>query len=809
VCEYVDYRPVYLFHKDSVLGLLKAEVILPNCLDPTVRQAFGTQHWHSEKQAKKDAAFEAYTALYRAGLVNDNLLPTPRCHQSLEISQDRGPSSLMLSESVNPWARMARTWNTFPNASIYPTFIKIERPSKPSLQMILILPERLPIISSCKLLRTSTRTYTASFENISRPYFSVDGDFIATVREINYTILRSIHSAKMLQNRTDIVTVFAPSLDLAELVEWKLANLGTESAVEAQRRFCPPARIVRNLSLWNSPQFFERWLDLEALEVVSPPRRRNFLGLENASSVRRSELCNKEPAAKIRSMAIENTTFDKLSPADAEFSLLVPSLMRHIEKYYVAGQLATSVLSNVQFHNLSVIVEALSASSACDTNNYQRLEHIGDVILKFIIVSQLFAVHHNWHEGYLSQAKDTFVANRRLAQAAIRNGLDQYILSRPFAPRKWIPPYIPELLEPQPLQKRSLSKKVLADVVEALIGAAYVDGGLPRAAKCVRAFLPEVLTDTRQDMFLNSNRPDQAVPYEQQSFSDLQRLLDFQFHRLGFLVEAMTHPSLTFDLSTSSYQRLEFLGDAVIDMLIVQRLASYTPPLTHDRMHLIKSALTNANFQAFLCMEFSLEQEISDVSEDRVGGGVFKIRSARRIALCDFMRYHNAEITKARDACVKRYQELASQIKVAIDCGKWYPWSLLARLEAPKYLADILESVFAAVLVDSQGDLATCEKLAERVGLSSYLSQMLREDIDLRHPKNRLSDLAIGKGKANYRIRKVDAPCEEFRCLISVGDREFEEIIGGTSREEVSVRAAEAAAIALSTFDERERHDKL
>jgi dsRNA-specific ribonuclease len=168
------------------------------------------------------------------------------------------------------------------------------------------------------------------------------------------------------------------------------------------------------------------------------------------------------------------------------------------------------------------------------------------------------------------------------------------------------------------------------------------------------------------------------------------------------------------------------------------------------------------------------------------------------------MRYHSAEITKARDACVKRYQELASQIKVAIDCGKWYPWSLLARLEAPKYLADILESVFAAVLVDSQGDLATCEKLADRVGLSSYLSQMLREDIDLRHPKKRLSDLAIGKGKVNYRIRKVDAPSEEFRCLISVGDREFEETVGGTSREEVSVRAAEAAAVALSTFGERE-----
>ena len=308
----------------------------------------------------------------------------------------------------------------------------------------------------------------------------------------------------------------------------------------------------------------------------------------------------------------------------------------------------------------------------------------------------------------------------------------------------------------------------LADVVEALVGAAYVDGGLQRAAECVHIFLPEVKADAVQAIFHKYNPPKQADPCQQHDFADLQRLLDIQFRRVSNLVEAVTHPSLTCDLSTQSYQCLEFLGDAVLDILIVQRLASHTPPLTHHRMHLIRSALANTNFQAFLCMEFSLEQEIFDMVEDTASNTVVSTRSCRRVALCDFMRHQSIEITKARHDCILRYQEMAAQIRDAIKYGKWYPWSMLTILEAPKYLADVVESIFAAVLVDSQGDLPTCEKLAERIGLMSYLSRILRDDIDLRHPKSILSELAIGRGKVRYSVRKVETPCEEFRYIVAV-----------------------------------------
>jgi dsRNA-specific ribonuclease len=805
VCEYADNRPIYDFKEDFTSHLLKAEVVLPNCLDPTVRRASGLEYWPSERQAKKDAAFQAYVALYNAGLVNDNLLPEPRhgyesqaAQDQERAAQDRQRPSLILSPGMNPWADLANLWKKFPDISLHPTTITIERPSQPSQQMVMLLPESLPAVPSCRLLWSPDQTYRASFQNFSCPAHQVDGKFVDMVREISYVVYHSAHSAKMLRNRADIVAIFVPSLSIPQLVEWKKENIGTEAAAEVRQRPCLPAGIVRNPSVWNAPQFFDKWLDGDNLQAASLPRRRNFLDSEKSSNIRRSRLLNNKANAKVRSFRVEDTKFDRISPADVEFSLLIPSLLRHIERYYIAAQLVTAVLPAVRIQHLELVVEALSTPSADDTTNYQRLEHIGDTVLKFLTVTHLFASHQNWHEGYLSQAKEAIVSNNRLTRAAIQSTLDRYILSTPFAARKWTPAYIEAPSGSKPVRERLLSSKVLADVIEALIGAAYVDGGLQRAAECVQVVLPEVNHHKVQDILRGDRLLDNSGVYQQDHFADLQRLLDHQFNSLNLLVEAITHPSLTVDLSTASYQRLEFLGDAVLDMVVMQRLSRQIPTLSHHRMHHIKSALNNINFQAFLCMEMSLEEEISDVESDIVAAGPTIVQRVRSRPLCDFLRYQSNEMVRAHSAYLERYQELADKIRDAIEHGKSYPWSLLTRLEAPKYLSDLVESIFGAVLVDSHGSLAKCEKLADKIGLMSYLNRVLRDDIDLVHPKTRLSELANGIGKVQYHVTKMESPVEEFRCVIAVGDRSFKEAVGGTSREEVIVRASEMALLELT-----------
>src|SRR6266496_4033762 len=65
---YTDPRPAFAFEDLDQNGAILATVTLPNSVDPGIRRARGLQAWKTERMAKIDAAFEAYIALYKAGL---------------------------------------------------------------------------------------------------------------------------------------------------------------------------------------------------------------------------------------------------------------------------------------------------------------------------------------------------------------------------------------------------------------------------------------------------------------------------------------------------------------------------------------------------------------------------------------------------------------------------------------------------------------------------------------------------------------------------------------------------------------------
>lgn len=82
--------------------------------------------------------------------------------------------------------------------------------------------------------------------------------------------------------------------------------------------------------------------------------------------------------------------------------------------------------------------EGVSHVFTCRTQSAtnQRYEFLGDSILKFIVSTQLFVNHENWHEGYLSEDRAILVSNSRLARAALDTGLDSFILTKPFTGKR-------------------------------------------------------------------------------------------------------------------------------------------------------------------------------------------------------------------------------------------------------------------------------------------------------------------------------------------------------------------------------------
>jgi hypothetical protein len=112
--EYVDLRPDFIPFEAGD-GLLKARVILPILVHEAVRTAESRNSWKSEKNAIKDAAFEAYVALFNAGLVNPNLMPLlrhdPAVDELTNSTVDKRKSLMLANEQLDIWIDVAQAWN--------------------------------------------------------------------------------------------------------------------------------------------------------------------------------------------------------------------------------------------------------------------------------------------------------------------------------------------------------------------------------------------------------------------------------------------------------------------------------------------------------------------------------------------------------------------------------------------------------------------------------------------------------------------------------------------------------------------------
>lgn len=389
--------------------------------------------------------------------------------------------------------------------------------------------------------------------------------------------------------------------------------------------------------------------------------------------------------------------------------------------------------------------------------------------------------------------RDLRVANSRLCRAATDFGLDEFIINREHSLKRWrklyAKHYSPQ--DDEPSNSREISTKTLADVVEALIGASYLDGGMPKALRCISLLLPEVnclSLDTERDILYKAAPSLEALPA---SLEPLEDLLGYSFSKKSLLVEAATHSSSSFGL-TASFERFEFLGDAILDYIVVRKVFEHEPPPSEDKMHMLRSALTNRDLLGFLTMEWRTKKATFEVTDKQE-----VVASQFDLPLWRFMIHSSESLASEQAETEERHAAMREEILEALERGSHHPWALLARFRAQKFYSDFFEAIFAAVWVDSCS-FAACEKIAERVGIFRYLEHLLRDDVHILHPKVELGQLA-GQKKVDYIVE--DAGEEEgdssFVCRLFVGEECLAEISDGVSRDEVKTKAAEEAVMKL------------
>ena len=126
-----------------------------------------------------------------------------------------------------------------------------------------------------------------------------------------------------------------------------------------------------------------------------------------------------------------------------------------------------------RFAEPGLLVEAMTHRSWCAENpgtpSNERLEFLGDAVLGLVVADHLFQVDGAMPEGDLAMARAAVVSTEALAQVASRIELGQFI----------------RLGKGEDATGGRDKRSILADAMEAVIGAVYVDGGLDAARDLV------------------------------------------------------------------------------------------------------------------------------------------------------------------------------------------------------------------------------------------------------------------------------------------------------------------------------------
>ncbi|KAI9682676.1 MAG: hypothetical protein M1829_006663 [Trizodia sp. TS-e1964] len=801
--QYTDLRPEFFITKNASGKLFSAELTLPSCVDPRVRKSQSLYSWETERMARRDAALQAIVQLHKAKLLNDNLLPLAKLHED-DRTIDKRPSVAVVRGQVNPWKDISATWGAKPpgETDIYGTSILLEFPGHAPVEMELILPVKPETMEPFTLYWNDTISCKiSSMPAQALPNKSKDEQLW---RETTYSLLSSMFSTRMASGSIDFPILFIPSNLGPNLESWLAQNSGSQNAVDVflTNPDTTSYGLVRDLRQNGVRHIFRSWsnMDRKMVEDCTWSSDKDELFLQASRLPKRTDFLHPiknqgdtEILTNTTVLAAETCTIDKMPLRYSLFSALIPCITHRYENHLVAQQLAQTILAPVRFININLVCAAITASIASESMDYQKLEFIGDCILKTCTSIHIQVEYPTYHEGYLSLAKDRIVSNSKLARAATEIGLDQFILITPFTGLKWKPIYISNFSNLDCQKPRQLSTKVLADVVEALIGVAYLEGGLKKALDCLRVFIPEI--EWKPLLWLTQCLYDMAPMLKTwpPNFAEIETLIDYQFTKKALLLEALTHPSSR-DVGANglSYQKLEFQGDSVLDYIVVSNIIKLRHNLSYQRMHLIRTALVNADFLAFLCTQLSTNREVVDIVENSCSHTFHEVPKISSVCLWQFMRHTSGDISQAQMAFLKRYEELCDSIASDLLSGSAYPWSSLCRLEADKYFSDIVESLIGGIYIDSRGDIAQCERMAEVIGILPYLRRLVTGDIHVLHPKEEIGHIADTK-TVNYLTAPYEVKggnCVRWSCTLKIGDVDIVTVSDGTSAKEVNTRAA-------------------
>ncbi|MEO6597914.1 MAG: ribonuclease III [Planctomycetota bacterium] len=134
-----------------------------------------------------------------------------------------------------------------------------------------------------------------------------------------------------------------------------------------------------------------------------------------------------------------------------------------------------------RFEDIDLLDRALTHASMGNEGkkSYERLEFLGDAFLNFAVADVLYRADTEVAEGHLTETRARIVSRKPLAEAARRLDLQNHLISGKGL-----------------RDSERGSERILADLVEAVLGAILIDGGVTSARAFVRRHLLPAATDS-------------------------------------------------------------------------------------------------------------------------------------------------------------------------------------------------------------------------------------------------------------------------------------------------------------------------
>lgn len=404
-----------------------------------------------------------------------------------------------------------------------------------------------------------------------------------------------------------------------------------------------------------------------------------------------------------------------------------------------------------------LIRNATTAPIYDNLHNYDALENLGDSVLKVVASLWAYFKFPASGEGFLTDVRTDQIKNKNLASISKRNELVYYIRGFKLKNKCFRPAFYSnkqEKYEKDSIQEK-FSDGTLADIVESLTGAFFRSSGFRAASaflkklglfelpdwKHIEKFFgneykalcqPEDLAAGRGQSFQELvPRPADLQAVHLSEFSGLETALNYSFKSKSLLVEAFTHSNLS---EKVNYERLEFLGDAVLDIIVNSNMFNMGQ-FTADKLTIFRHMLVNNNILAKLSISLSL---------------------------ANYLR-----ASKETYAEVQRYLTGLDWEEDLLDFGVY-------NSDPPKVLNDIFEALVGAVLLDSQSLDLTCSVFAPLMKkLMIHLAH--HQDICAQNIRSQLSVFGQ-RTRQKIEVRTSSKNCETVATVLVNGVKRGESI---------------------------------